>query len=331
VLSARQVATALALLAALAAPGCGRDTTDRFEYVYRASAGPNATVSPETLKQTARLLEERAESTRAESFDVRVEPPDRIRVSGNADHAHNVPPVIGAPGRLAFYDWEPNVIAKPNPAGPQATETPFPSLYKAALFVSGQRAECIRCTTSGPSFYVFEQDGGKAIAGPDPSAGGAWAEALRHASSKNATKVRIPQGRILLEEPSPPDRPGSYILRDRPALAGVHAANPIVTADPITDDSTVSFEFSEAGRSAFQALTRRVARRSGHFAIALDGTIVSRPRLDLDSSPGGLDGRNGTQITGDFNLREIEHLVWSLETGPLPLRLSLESEEVDQG
>ena len=328
---ATKVATGLALLVALAAPGCNRDTTDRFEYVYRASAGPDARVSPETLEQTARLLEERAESTRAQTFDVRVEPPDRIRVSGRADHDHNVPPAIGAPGRVAFYDWEASVIPKPNAPASRATETPFPSLYKAALLARGQPSECVRCTTAGPSFYVFERTAGKQIAGPEPTAAGAWIEAARHASSKNAAKVRVPQGTILLEEPIPHHRPGSYILRDRPVLTGVAVRNPDVTSDPITGEPAVSFEFSEDGQSAFQALTRRVAGRSGHFAIALDGIVVSRPRLDFESSAGGLDGRHGAQISGDFNRREIEHLVWSLEGGPLPLRLSLESEETDSG
>lgn len=326
-LRVREVAAALALLVALVAPGCDWDTTERFEYVYRASDGPDATVSPETLEQTARLLEERADSTRAESFDVRVEPPDRIRVSGRADHAHNVPPVIGAPGRLAFYDWEPNVIPKPNAPASRATETPFPSLYKAALFAASRRAECIRCTTAGPSFYVFERNAGRAIGGPDPSAAGAWTEALGHASSKNAAKVQIPRGTVLLE--SFGANRASYLLRDRPALTGVDVQNPTVTSDPITGEPAVSFEFSEAGQSAFQALTRRVARRSGHFAIALDGTVVTRPRFAVGSSPGELDGQNGTQISGGFSLRKVEHLVWSVETRPLPLWLSLESEEVD--
>jgi SecD/SecF fusion protein len=330
-LRAREVATALALLVALAVPGCTRDTTDRFEYVYRASDGPDATVSAETLEQTARLLEERAEPTRAESFDVQVEPPDRIRVTGTADGAHNVPPAIAKPGRLAFYDWETSVVPKPNGPHARATEAPFPSLYKAALSAASRSAECVHCSTAGPSFYVFERDGGKTIAGPDPSPAGAWAEAVRHASSRNSAKVRVPQGTILLEEPRPPYRPGAYILRDRPALTGVDVRNPTVISDPITGEPAVSFEFSEAGRSAFQALTRRVARRSGHFAIALDGTIVSRPRLDFESSPGGMDGRNGALISGDFTLREVERLVWSLENGPLPLHLSLESEEVEDG
>jgi preprotein translocase subunit SecD len=330
VLRAREVAAALAVLVVASAPGCDGDTTARFEYVYRASDGPDATVSPETLEQTARLLEERAESTRAESFDARVEPPNRIRVSGRDNHA-SVPPTIGAPGRLAIYDWEPNVIPKPNAPASRATETPFPSLHKAALLASGRRSECVRCTTAGPSFYVFERSAGHRIAGPEPTAADAWTEAARHASSKNAVEVRVPRGTILLGEPNPPHSPVTYILRDRPALTGVDVSNPTVTSDPTTGEPVVSFEFSEDGQSAFQALTRRVARRSGHFAIVLDGIVDSRPGLDSQSNPDGLDGRNGAQISGDFNLRKIEHLVWSLETGPLPLQLSLESEEIDYG
>ena len=107
----------------------------------------------------------------------------------------------------------------------------------------------------------------------------------------------------------------------------------------------VTFEFTEAGREAFQEVTRRIAQRgaaqappnacatpeggdqfSDSFAVVLDNEIVSRPIINFCENPDGIDGRTGAQIAGGFKLQEAQDLADVLKTGALPIDLKPISE-----
>ena len=72
----------------------------------------------------------------------------------------------------------------------------------------------------------------------------------------------------------------------------------------------VTMDFTGDGRQKFQDLTREIAVAGNlagtpqRFSIILDGKIVSNPTVDFNDYPGGIDGRNGAQIEGNFSQDE---------------------------
>ena len=58
----------------------------------------------------------------------------------------------------------------------------------------------------------------------------------------------------------------------------------------------------------------------------LDGKIVSRPIIDYNENPDGIDGRTGAQISGSFTLQEAQDLATFLKIGALPVDLKLISQ-----
>ncbi len=99
-------------------------------------------------------------------------------------------------------------------------------------------------------------------------------------------------------------------------------------------------EFTGKGRKAFQKTTREIAQRGQqnqqpgtpaanafqHFAVVLDGKIVSRPFIDFQQNPDGIDGRTGAQISGGFTIQSAQDLANFLKIGALPIRLELISQ-----
>ena len=131
------------------------------------------------------------------------------------------------------------------------------------------------------------------------------------------------------------------MLTDNAALSG----NDIKDPQQETDQSglpNVTFSFTDRGRKAFQEVTRRIAQEgqaraigpvdteqasqlSGNFAIVLDGGVVSRPIINFVENPDGIDGRQGAQISGGFDIAGAQELAEFLQRGALPIDLTLTS------
>jgi len=136
---------------------------------------------------------------------------------------------------------------------------------------------------------------------------------------------------------------GFYVLEDNAALSGSDIKSPEQGSDPGTNQPNVNFSFTDAGRKAFQDITRTIAQEgaarnigpidpntspqlSGNFAIVLDGSVVSRPIIDFAENPDGIDGRSGAQISGGFDTGEAQTLAEFLQRGALPIDLTLTSQ-----
>ena len=131
-----------------------------------------------------------------------------------------------------------------------------------------------------------------------------------------------------------PDR--WWVIQDRPGLSGTDIKNPEQSADTnLGNEPIVTFNFTDKGRKAFQAITRRVAQRgadnalggdpistSQHFAIALDNELVSAPYINWRENPDGIDGATGAQISGNFTIKSAQDLAKILKIGALPLKLT---------
>ena len=86
---------------------------------------------------------------------------------------------------------------------------------------------------------------------------------------------------------------------------------------------------TSSGRSAFEELTRELARRGEarsdrrqNFAIVLDDRILSVPFIDHRHVPDGIDGRRGMQIsTADLTPDDARRIASLLTAGPLEAKL----------
>ena len=245
----------------------------------------------------------------------------------------------------------------------------YPTAYEAAQLASEQEPveNCEDCSVAKPRYYLF----GKAephdlIAGPELAKKDLYISPTGEKRSKNGIVVEIPPGTVLVSE-KPVDEegqviddaePGWYALKDKPALGG----NDIVDPEQSYDQANlpvVSFKFTDDGREAFQEVTRKIAQRgkaqaigpvgpeeaeqlSGHFAVVLDNEVKTRPIINFEENPDGIDGRTGAQIGGGFNgIGEAQELATTLQIGALPINLklisqtqvsaTLGSEALDQG
>jgi SecD/SecF fusion protein len=96
-------------------------------------------------------------------------------------------------------------------------------------------------------------------------------------------------------------------------------------------EPVVELELNRSGARAFLELTRTLGQRgadnalggdpletSQHFAMVVDGRIVSVPFINWRENPDGIDGDRGIQIAGGLTRESASTLAAVLGTGPLP-------------
>ena len=233
----------------------------------------------------------------------------------------------------------------------------YPNAYQAALLAEKQKpktkAECEKCSVAKPRFYLFEDNAKhKLLAGPELSEQDLYETPTGETLSKNGTTVvEIPAGTVLVSE-LPTDetgkldetaQPGWFALNDEYALSGNEITEPKQEYGQ-SGEPNVAFKFTDQGRENFQNVTRKIALRgqsqaiageeaagrSGHFAVILDNEVQSRPIINFQENPDGIDGRQGAQISGGFSgdhgLETAQELATTLQIGALPIELHLISE-----
>ncbi|MGD0455645.1 MAG: hypothetical protein ABSB69_18825 [Solirubrobacteraceae bacterium] len=101
----------------------------------------------------------------------------------------------------------------------------------------------------------------------------------------------------------------------------------------------VTFGFTSHGQSVFQRVTKEIAQRGQetqlpgvskeaaqqHFAIVLDGQVITAPSIDYTKYPEGIDASQGSQISGGFTISSARNLANELRSGALPINLVLVS------
>jgi SecD/SecF fusion protein len=245
----------------------------------------------------------------------------------------------------------------------------YPSAYEAAKLASEQPPveDCQDCSVAKPRYYLFEKaEPHDLIAGPELAKKDLYISPTGEKRPKDGIVVEIPAGTILVSEyPTNAEGeldesadPGWYALKDQPALSGSDITDPEQSYGP-NNEPIVTFNFTGEGQSAFQEVTRKIAQRgqaraigpvspqeaeflAGHFAVILDNEVKTRPIINFEENPDGIDGRQGAQISGGFkDLTEAQDLATTLQIGALPINLklisqtqvsaTLGSEALDQG
>jgi SecD/SecF fusion protein len=232
-------------------------------------------------------------------------------------------------------------------AGAYATE------YSAAKLASEQQPKphCPECSQPA-TYYLFEKKAPhKLIDGPEYTKDDLYIDPNGKKRPRDVgLVVKVPQGTVLVSE-KPNDskgqvienaEPGWFALKDNPSLSGTEITNPKQETDELGQPN-VTFKFTDSGRQAFQEVTRRIAQRgaaqsigpasqeaearSGHFAVILDNEVKTRPIINFQQNPDGIDGRTGAQISGGFTSNaDAQELASFLERGALPVNLNLISQ-----
>ena len=227
------------------------------------------------------------------------------------------------------------------------TETPLLTLYNAVQRAAKRPPERNLGSSTGDQWYLFSKDN-QLISGPEDTEKDLYSELPRQAKPAGAQVFKVNQGTTIVEaekaDNAPKNTPTRYfVIRDKPALTGKEIKNPKQEFDQGPGGSgqpIVTMEFTGKGRKAFQKTTREIAQRGQqnqqpgtpaanafqHFAVVLDGKIVSRPFIDFQQNPDGIDGRTGAQISGGFTIQSAQDLANFLKIGALPIRLELISQ-----
>ena len=337
----------------------GLDLRGGTELVYQANpTAKNPEIDTEDVDRALEILRERTDELGVAEPSIARVGVDQIEVGlPDVSNTERAIEQVGTTAQLFYYDFEPNVIP-PDPSLDNPTERTYNRLYDAVKGASEREPECFRdlCTTTGPSYYLFDANTLEPLAGPADARENLFFESADGEQPEGTEVLAVPQGTVVLQAEPPSDDPSTdvdesegapteyFVLRDRPELTGDQITDPRQDFDQ-ANQPVVTFSFTDEGREAFSEVTRRIAQRgasqappnacatpeggdafSDHFAVVLDGEIKSRPIINFCENPDGIDGRTGAQIGGSFSIQEAQDLAKFLQIGALPVELTLVSQ-----
>jgi SecD/SecF fusion protein len=315
----------------------GLDLKGGIELVYQGEPTPQSEVTPEAVDRAIDIIRQRVDQLGVAEPEIQRLGSKQISVGlpGIKD-LNRAKKQVGTTAQLQFYDWEKNVIGNPR--------TPINGLYEAVKKAASQPPVVDSNNTTKGQFYLFKPNH-QLAEGPDAIRKDALSQ-YNGKVPKGDQLIEVPPGTVVLQGEKPSGFPADkvwdrwFVVRDNPELKGTDLRNPKQNYDPQTQAPIVTFEFSDKGRKAFHAVTKRLAERGQlkqvpgqpvensfqTFAIVLDQKVVSRPFIDYRENPDGIDGRTGAQISGGFSLQEAQDLADVLKTGALPITLKPISE-----
>jgi SecD/SecF fusion protein len=315
---------------ASAESACGNAPDGRsLELVYQLQAGEEL-VTAGTRDEAVEIVCRRLRAFGVTDGEVSAQGARRVRVvlpHAEDVEAERVVEQLGTPGRLFFYDWEPNLLGRERRIGGH----PAPSAPAGPLSRAEREWKAAGRDVDDPANKWLIRSGAFATA----------RRAARLASKASVDTVLLSElpvdrlGRVDVKAPA-----GWYALKDDPALSGSDILDPRQETDAFGLPN-VTFSFTEEGRVAFERVTRAIARRgmarvdgpvtdrvaerlSGQFALVFDREVKTRPIINFAENPNGIDGRVGAQISGGFSsVRQARDLAAILRIGALPIDLVL--------
>ena len=128
------------------------------------------------------------------------------------------------------------------------------------------------------------------------------------------------------------------MLNDDPVLERRDITNPPQSNDEADRAARTSPSASpRTARSVFEQVTKEIAHRGQeaqlpgvtkeaalqHFAVVLDGQLITVPSIDYTKYPEGIDASTGSEISGGFTITSAQNLANELQSGALPIKLVL--------
>jgi SecD/SecF fusion protein len=345
----------------------GLDLRGGTQLVYQGRPTPQTPeVTPDAIDRAIEIIRKRTDTLGVAEPEISRLGQTEIQVGlPNVQNAQQAIKQIGTTSKLYFYDFEGNVIPPPNSSAPKDPTTApatnpnvytFPNLYEAVQFASKRKPECFHneCTTNGPRYYLFDSKSHQLLAGPAENKKDLKLPFKNGKLPAGSTILSVPQGTVVVQaesqdptlsqSPSEISSSPQYVFKDRPALSGDDITNPEQNFESTTNQPNVVFDFTDAGRTAFQDVTQKIAERgaatappgtvgsaaadqySQHFSVVLDNQVVTQPIINFDENPQGIDGKTGAQISGNFTIGSAQDLANFLKIGALPIDLTLVSQ-----
>jgi len=174
-------------------------------------------------------------------------------------------------------------------------------------------------------------------------------ENIKPAKNAKLKAVRVNPGTVLVQARPLENEAGKviekspnsfYVLKDTPVLTGADITHPQQGFDEGAGGNgqpNVNFGFTGHGKTVFERITKEIAHRGQeaqlpgtpkeaalqHFAIVLDGQLITVPSIDYTRYPEGIDASQGSEISGGFTITSAQELAEELQSGALPIRLDL--------
>ncbi len=207
-----------------------------------------------------------------------------------------------------------------------------------------QKEGCIYGT-----WYLLDTKHEKILRGPEETKANLYSEGFKAPAGAETKAVRVNPGTVLVQARPVESAAGKvtqaspnswYVLNDDPVLEGKDITNPQESSESESGQPDVNFGFTSHGKSVFQQVTKEIAERGQeaqlpgvskeaaqqHFAIVLDGQVITAPSIDYTKYPEGIDSSQGSEISGGFTLTSAENLADELQSGALPIKLNLISQ-----
>jgi SecD/SecF fusion protein len=264
--------------------------------------------------------------------------------------------VIGPSGEPA--PTEGTVTGDTTSDGPGGVTAGLPE-YQAVLRAEKRKAELRDTDTTWQKGCTAEQRGGciygtwylldtaheKVLRGPEENEQSLYT-GLKAPKGAKLKAVRVNPGTVLVQAHPVETNDGKitdaspnswYVLKDDPVLSGSDITNPTQSNDESTGQPNVTFGFTSHGKGIFEKVTKEIAHRGQeaklpgvtkeealqHFAVVLDGQLITVPSIDFEKYPEGIDASTGSEISGGFTITSAQSLANELQSGALPIRLSL--------
>ncbi|MEA2218447.1 MAG: SecD/SecF fusion protein [Solirubrobacteraceae bacterium] len=260
--------------------------------------------------------------------------------------------VVGPDGKT--HPDDPNVTGQHNNAAGQPLPGNVLPLYDAVILASKRPAKIEPNNSREDSLFYAVDPKTKTVFGTGTGSGKHYGSASRADALATVPKALREKAKVYevkpntvivrIEQAANATKKTDlwYVLQDDVALQGKEIKNPEQQFDQGpggTGAPNVTFEFTSKGRKIWQQVTRQIADRGSrsvgllpgqtaadanqHFAIVLDDELISIPYIDFRKNADGIDGRNGSQISGGFTIKSAQDLAKLLKTGALPLKLDL--------
>ena len=338
----------------------GLDLQGGVELVYQGKPTPQQPrVDAAALDRALEIMRDRVDQLGVAEPEIQRSGRDQIVVGlPDVKNAGRAQDQVGKTAQLFFYDWEPNVLgenAKPDPTNQQVTGGTAAGRvgalpYFEAVQLAAKRPPAVeRDNSTTDQFYLVDDARKRVLRGPEDAVADLTSEQAAPPGSK---VVKVNQGTVLVRAEKPDAREKKkaavapnryYVINDDPALRGTDIRNPEQNFDQgpgSSGEPIVTFDFTDRGRRTWQNVTRAIAQRGAasqvpgtdpqtayqHFAIVLDGELISVPYIDFQQNPDGIDGSNGAEISGGFTIQSAQDLANLLTTGALPIKLDLISQ-----
>jgi SecD/SecF fusion protein len=199
------------------------------------------------------------------------------------------------------------------------------------------------------TWYLLDTKHETVLRGPEETQQNLYADRYTAPAGTAPKAVRVNPGTVVVRARPVESSSGKitnrtpnsfYVLNDNVVLTGADITHPQQGFDEGSGGNgqpNVNFGFSSHGKGVFESVTKTIAHRGQeaqlpgvgkeaalqHFAVVLDGQLITAPSIDYTRYPEGIDASSGSEISGGFTINSAQELAEELQSGALPIKLAL--------